>query len=188
MNCLKLVPASLVLAALVATPAAVQAETFLHPFGGVAFGGSTDRSHGAFGGSLAFLSDAGLLGFEIEFSDVPHFFGTSRRFSSNNMLTLTGSLMIAPRVGSRGRIYASGGGGLLKARIQTTDEFFDVSRNDFCFDVGGGFWGYFSDHVGLRGDIRYFRDLHTKDANDDFDLAFGQLRFWRATGGLVLAF
>ncbi len=183
---LKPIPALLLVSALAATPA--RAETFLQPFAGVAFNGSLGETRGAYGGSLALLSDQGLAGFEVEFADVPHFFGTgSRPFSSNNMLTLTGNLMIAPHLG-RGRVYASGGGGLMKSRIQTSDQFFDVSRNDFCFDVGGGFWAYFSAHVGLRGDVRYFRDLHTKDANDNFDLAFGQLRYWRATGGLVLAF
>ena len=47
--------------------------------------------------------------------------------------------------------------GLLHARA--TGLFDNVSNSDFGFDVGAGLTGFFSDNVGIRGDIRYFRAL-----------------------------
>ena len=48
--------------------------------------------------------------------------------------------------------------------------------------------GYFNEHVGLRGDIRYlrgFEDLAT--GNNVIDLnGNNQLHFWRISGGVVL--
>jgi hypothetical protein len=48
--------------------------------------------------------------------------------------------------------------------------------------------GFFADHVGLRGDLRYFRatsgDLFDNDA--DPELRLSNLDFWRASIGLVI--
>ena len=54
--------------------------------------------------------------------------------------------------------------------------------------LGGGFMAQFNDHVGWRTDVRYFRALNTKDSTNNFDLAFGNFDFWRATGGLTFSF
>ena len=40
------------------------------------------------------------------------------------------------------------------------------TKNDFGLDVGGGVMGFFSDNVGLRGDIRYFRGFRGTSDND----------------------
>ena len=60
-------------------------------------------------------------------------------------------------------------------------------------DVGGGLNGYFNEHVGLRGDVRYFRSLQGDDDADGiiidprlFDL--GEFDFWRATVGVSFRF
>jgi hypothetical protein len=48
--------------------------------------------------------------------------------------------------------------------------------------------GYFNEHVGLRGDIRYirgFENLITGNTVVDLD-GNNQLRFWRVSGGVVL--
>lgn len=48
--------------------------------------------------------------------------------------------------------------------------------------------GFFSDHVGLRGDVRYFRTLNRDDTDSGLDLGFdlGDFDFWRASIGLVI--
>jgi hypothetical protein len=43
--------------------------------------------------------------------------------------------------------------------VTSSDGLFDVNSSDFGVNVGGGVIGYLWDHVGLRADIRYFRDL-----------------------------
>jgi hypothetical protein len=61
------------------------------------------------------------------------------------------------------------------------------SNNMFGWDAGGGVMGYFTDHVGLRGDLRYLRatsDLKTGLTNLP-NLDGNGLHFWRATVGVV---
>jgi hypothetical protein len=43
--------------------------------------------------------------------------------------------------------------------------------------------GYFGDHVGLRGDVRYLRTL---DGNIINGLDLGGFHFWRTSIGLVI--
>jgi hypothetical protein len=62
------------------------------------------------------------------------------------------------------------------------------STNMLGWDAGGGgVMGYFSDHVGLRGDMRYLRatsDLSTGVSS--LDLGGNRLHFWRASIGVVI--
>ena len=55
--------------------------------------------------------------------------------------------------------------------------------NNLGFNAGAGVMGYFNDHVGLRGDMRYLRTL-TGDVVNNLDL--GGFHFWRLSAGLVL--
>jgi hypothetical protein len=45
--------------------------------------------------------------------------------------------------------------------------------------------GFMTDHVGFRGDLRYFRDLQATEQVDGFTLATGKFDFWRGTAGLT---
>jgi len=64
-----------------------------------------------------------------------------------------------------------------------------ISRNDFGYTLGGGVMGYFTDHVGLRGDLRYFRNFKA-DVVDitNVDFERGTFSFGRASIGLLLRF
>ena len=86
------------------------------------------------------------------------------------------------------RPYVSGGVGLLKSHVDDAAGFFTVNNNDFGIDVGGGVAGFFSDNLGLRGDVRYFRSLSDPMEDNEFDIDFGSFDFWRATLGLVIRF
>ena len=101
-----------------------------------------------------------------------------------------GSVLLAVPAGPV-RLYGAAGAGLMKTRIEAADVFFDVSSSDFGINVGGGVIGYIGSHVGLRADIRYFRDLSdlspTGDAAD-VNLALGKVDFWRVVGGLTFKF
>jgi opacity protein-like surface antigen len=164
-----------------------QAETLLTGFGGAAFGGVTDRTRGTYGAALGFLG-GGIFGFEFEFATSPEFFGEGGEgvFTNNDMLTLMGSILLA----SPGpvRIYGAAGAGLLKTRLADPDRFFDIDSNDFGINVGGGLIGSLSEHLALRADIRYFRDLQDPVPDNEFDIDLGNVDYWRAVGGITLKF
>jgi len=178
---------------LLAAPAAQAGETLLTPYAGITFGANPslvedNKEHGVYGGSLAFLSDGGF-GLEIDFAYSPDFFGGSdTAVPDNNLTSLMANLMMSGHVGDNSRIYASAGGGLLKSRVNDVNDFFDVDRNDFGANVGAGVILGFGEKVGVRGDIRYFRNVGDPEPDDEFDIDFGSFRFWRATGGLTIRF
>jgi opacity protein-like surface antigen len=166
-----------------------QAETLLTGFGGVAFSGATDRSRGTYGAALGFLG-GGVFGFEFEFATTPEFFGNAEDeglFTDNNVATLMGSILLAAPAGPV-RIYGAAGAGLLKTRLADPGRLFSIDSNDFGINVGGGLIAYLGDHVGLRADIRYFRDLQDVDPDGEFDLDFGNVDYWRAVAGITFKF
>ena len=175
-------------ALLLAGPAVARAETLLTGFAGVAFAGATDSSRGTYGGSLGFLGHGGF-GFETEFATTPDFFGRSSGssvFTDNDVLTLMGSFLIATP--GNVRFYGAVGGGLMKTRLADPSRLLSVDSNDFGINIGGGLLGSLGEHVALRADIRYFRDLQDPDPDGAFDLDFGNVDYWRAVGGITLKF
>jgi opacity protein-like surface antigen len=162
------------------------ADTLLTGFAGVAFGGATVKSHGSYGGAIGFLGH-GPVGFEVEFGVTPDFFGESTGgiFTSNNVVSGMASLLLATP--GAVRIYVAGGGGLMKTRLEDPDQLVSISKNDFGINAGGGLLLSLGDHLSLRGDIRYFRDLeNTQPGGLDLDL--GHIDYWRGVGGLTLKF
>ncbi len=163
------------------------ADVLLTGFAGGAFGGSTDRTRGTYGGALGFLGS--VVGFEVEFATTPDFFGGTGNavFTDNNVVTLMGSLLVTLPTGPV-RIYGAVGGGLMKTRLADVGHLFDVDSNDFGIDVGGGLFLFLGDHFGLRGDIRYLRDLQDNHSDGNFDIDFGKVSYWRGTGGITIRF
>src|SRR5204863_3382076 len=109
----------------------------------------------------------GAVGFEFDLGYSPNFFATSSssnglQFSSkSNALTMMANAIVGIPIGGHGaqiRPYAVGGVGLIRTNLQDAGQVFDVNtKNDFGFDVGAGVMGFFTQNVGLRGDVRYFR-------------------------------
>ena len=186
-----------------AAPRSASADWLFTPFIGSTFGGSANLSGSDeefkeeferklnYGASLA-AQGAGPIGFEIDFGYSPNFFGLADDNDFNftgdgNVTTLTANLLIGPSVG-RVRPYVVGGVGLIRSKVDNPEDFFDTSStNDFGFDAGAGIVALFSDKVGLRGDIRFFRSLRDPDP-DSFDLALGSFKFWRGTVGVTFKF
>jgi opacity protein-like surface antigen len=78
----------------------------------------------------------------------------------------------------------------MKTRVEDATQLFNVDNNSFGYDLGAGVMGFMTDHIGLRGDVRYFRDFRNTsssgDNNVDFsNLAVGNFDFWRGTIGLA---
>lgn len=181
------------LALLVSAPA--RADWFVSPLVGGNFGGDTnsDSRKAPFGVSFGFMG-AGIIGYEAQLMYTPSFFGDSDLIGSNNVFSLMGNLIVGAPIGGERQIrpYVSGGVGLLRSRIGgDAGDLFDVSENDFGMNIGAGAMGFFTPHVGLRGDIRYLRSLNgDRSLLDPIDLTTdgGRFNFWQATGGVAFKF
>lgn len=189
-----MVCAAVLAAGLRPTPA--HAEGYVSPFIGVNFGGvAGDQFSDALKtnssldwGALAGYMGKGIFGVEGEFGYSPRFFGESGRFGSTGVLTVMGNAIIGiPIGGTTGlgiRPYGVAGVGLLRTMISNPS----VTDNGWAYDLGGGVMGYLSDHVGIRGDLRYFRNFQVTDSTSNpvgFAINGGTFNYWRATVGVV---
>lgn len=202
------ITAAMVIMVAGAAPAKASADWLFTPFVGINWGGSAKfNESGAdfedkferksdFGASLAWMG-AGILGFELDFGYSPNFFqettgDTNFGYGDSNVTTFMGNVVVgAPIGGTSGksfRPYASGGVGIIRTKIDDADDFFDISSNDWGMNVGGGVHMFFSDKVGLRGDVRYFRSLKDDSADNDVDFSLGSFNYWRGTVGVSFRF
>jgi hypothetical protein len=189
-----------------AVPAKASADWLFTPFIGMNFGGGFNddfgdfedefENRGTYGASLAWMG-GGIMGFELDLGYTPNFFENTVgdadfEFGENNVTTLMANIVLGAPIGGQSgkgiRPYASGGIGIIRSRIEDPEDFFDVSSNDWGFNLGAGITGFFSDRVGLRGDVRYFRSLQEDEDDDDFDVSLGSFKFWRGSLGLSFRF
>ena len=63
--------------------------------------------------------------------------------------------------------------------------FNDLSTSDFGINLGGGVTGFFSDNVGIRGDVRYFRSVDVSDAKSTFHLKQSQASATREVAAIL---
>ena len=192
---------ALVLGTVLAIPAQARADWIFTPYIGANFsrgGDIFDLDSGNtslnFGGSLAWMG-AGILGLEMDFGYAPDFFETDDVTSlDGNVTSFMGNVIIGIPIGGQTgggvRPYVSGGAGLLRSRLDDVEDLFDINENSFGVNAGAGLMVFFTDNVGLRGDLRYFRSLSDDDDDDDndLDLNFGAFHFWRATAGVAFRF
>ena len=136
--------------------------------------------------AVGFGAMGNIFGFEEEVAYAPDFFGTASGLTSS-VLTLMSNPMLAPRIGPV-RPYVLAGIGLIKTHVDlTTTSLFTTDNNSLGWDVGGGVMISVSDHLGVRGDLRYFRTF--KDLTvQGFTLSSTTLNYGRASAGLVLKF
>jgi len=163
-----------------------RAEIILTPFYGKAFGGSTDASRTTYGGAVGFLG-GGVFGFEGEFGFVKDFAGDvpADTLASNTVQSLSANFMLAMPAGQV-RLYGTGGVSLLRPDLKTREGFVVVNEDKVGYNVGGGIILFFSGHVGLRGDIRYFQTFG--DLQSGELISIGKLDYWRGAGGLTFKF
>lgn len=183
--------AALITALVGAAPSTASADIMFTPFVGVATGGGVADTTTSFGAGLTWMG-AGAVGLDLDFGYTPDFFGDSGAdFGDNNVTTFMVNAIVGAPVGGQSgpgiRPYALGGIGILKEKIDDADDLFDVDDNSWGFSLGGGIAGFFTDNVGVRGDVRYFRSLN-RGGDDDLDLDLGELDFWRLTAGVTFRF
>jgi outer membrane protein with beta-barrel domain len=179
---------------LVAAPMQARAEGFVTPWIGANWGSglNIDNGRAAFGVNAGAMG-AGIIGGEVAFGYSPSFWGNQNDFGNNSVIDLMGNLIVGiPIGGTHGagvRPFVSGGIGLLRTQLDGgTLARVSSSNNMLGWNLGGGAMGFFNDHVGLRGDVRYtrgFENLNT--GNTVIDLAgANQLHYWRLQAGVVL--
>jgi Outer membrane protein beta-barrel domain len=180
--------------AVVCTPALAHAEGYVSPWvaanAGTRFG-DFDNGRAGFGVNAGSMG-AGIIGGELDFGFSPSFFGTRNTFGNNSVIDFMGNVIVGvPIGGTHGagvRPFLTGGLGLLRTQIDG-GTFTDIrsSNNMFGWNLGAGVMGYFNDHVGLRGDVKYLRGFEdTRTGINIIDTnAPGQFHFWRAAVGVV---
>lgn len=179
-----------------ATPA--RADVVLTPYVGTLFGGDVGNTPGhqvSYGGSAAFMG-GGIFGVEIGFNYTPEFIQDTAFNPDIRQASLMGNLIVGIPIGNADaggvqvRPYVTGGGGLFRTSARRS-ELFDPDRfssNDFALNFGGGIMTFFTEHVGLRGDVRYIRKLSDNDPGGGVDFDLGDLDFWKWDIGAAFRF
>jgi hypothetical protein len=185
---------------LLLSAAPARADGFVSPSVGVDFGGNAGSTlRGAVnnsqrlnvGAAVGWMS-AGVFGMEEDFSWSPNFFGSGgAAIDKTRVLTLMTNVIAGVPVGGQSgggvRPYVSIGVGVINQHVSTPTGVGEFSQNSFGFDAGAGIMGYFADHIGLRGDVRYFRNFENTDSNL-VGLDVGHFAFYRASLGVLFRF
>lgn len=182
----------LAVAAILATSTAARAQGFISPLIGYDFSGDANcpnitgctEKRLNLGAGLGTMGD--IFGFEEEFAYATNFFGEAPGLSSS-VLTVMSNLMVVPKIGPA-RPYVLAGVGLIKTHVEFTPTSILTSDDNMLgWDLGGGVMVLFSEHVGVRGDIRHFHSFQDLSLprltvnNPKFD-------FGRASAALVFTF
>jgi opacity protein-like surface antigen len=177
---------------LVLMPGTARADWLFTPALGTTFGGDTNGEHFTYNLSLGWMG-AGIFGWEADLGFTPEFFepsdGDFDLDGGNNVVSAMANALIGiPLGGQTGRgfrPYFAAGIGMLQTEARSSDDLFRIDNSEFGFNLGVGAMGFMTDHVGFRGDLRYFRDLEDTEQNGGFTLATGNFDFWRGTAGLT---
>lgn len=182
-------------AVLTCVPRVAAAQGFISPFVGTTLTSPTATGSGTKPGyGVALGGFASFIGGETEIAYYPEVVdNTANAISKNNVLTFSGNILVGPRIGAVKPYGAVGFGDLhlsvtsLTNLVQPTAA--TISSNYFTVNGGGGLFVFFSSHVGVRGDLRYYRSFGVKQTDlQSAGLALDKFDFWRAAGGLVFTF
>ena len=169
---------SAVLAGVLATtvlPSTAAADIVIAPLGGINFGGDASDKPFTFGGGVTFVGRS--IGLEVEATRTNDFFGSD----SADVTLLTAALVGSADLPGTGiKPYFLSGAGLLRTNAAFSQILDDTSYNNFAIMIGGGLNAYFTDNLGLRADIRYYRRLESKSDVGILPIA-SNFDFWRAS-------
>lgn len=181
----------------VMTPAVAHADGWIIPFVGVNFGGNSgkelsnaiDAKRFDWGVSLGYMG-GGVLGIEADIARSPDFYGRTD-VGGSSVFTAMGNLQFGvPIGGQKGvgfRPYALVGLGVIRSKVDAFSDVLNLDNSEAAWDFGGGALFFFADHVGVRGDVRYFRTFKAINLIEGIDRT-GPLDFTRASAGLILRF
>jgi hypothetical protein len=171
------------------------AQGFISPFAATTLSspsslGSTTKP----GFGIALGGIGGFFGGEIEFAYYPQLLDNSANaLSQNKVVTFSGNTLIGPKIGPV-KVYGAFGVGDLHLNVTSASSLLipnpqSISNNYFTFNVGGGVMVLLGAHLGVRGDLRYYRafGFNASDIQSG-TLTLSHFDFWRAAGGLVVTF
>ena len=178
---------------LVLVPGTARADWLFTPNIGSGFGGAASgNEHLTYGASIGWMG-AGIFGWEADLAYTPEFFEAGDDdidlIDNSNVTSFMANVLVGVPIGGQTgggfRPYVSGGAGLLQQQVQGDDDLFEVSNSEFGVNIGAGAMGFMTDHVGFRGDVRYYRSLADPEEDNEFDIDFGNFDFWRGTVGVT---
>ena len=172
------------------------AQGFISPFIGMTLTSpspSGSSSKPGFGVALGTLG--GIVGFETDIAYFPELLDNSASgLAKNRVFTFSGNTLIGPMIGPV-KAYGAIGAGDLLLNVQSLSSVVipnptSTTSNYFMFNVGGGVMGFFNNHLGVRGDLRYYKaygfDLAATQTSGQ--LVLDHFDFWRASIGLAAKF
>jgi hypothetical protein len=178
---------------LIAHPA--RAQGYVSPSLGASFGNPSAQGRANFGLDLGWLSAQIPIGLEVNAVYAPSFFGNAGPYGNNSVTTVMGDVMFISggpggpyslrRRARSVRPYVSGGIGVMREVVTSPSQ---VGNTDLAVNLGVGLMALPRRSVGVRGDVRYFRDLIDNQSGNGTNIDFGSFHFWRASLGLVLVF
>ena len=183
---------------MVLTPAVALADGLIVPFAGVNFGGNAGQSIGDgadaerldWGASFAWMG-GGVFGFEGDIGYSPDFYGKTD-LGGSSVLSLMGNVLLGvPFGGQQGfgvRPYGLVGIGVLRSDLESFADLAGSDNTEVAWDFGGGLLVFFGAHVGIRGDVRYFRTFGKVDFGPIEVEDSEAVDYTRGSIGLVLRF
>jgi hypothetical protein len=188
---------SIVFGALLVVVAAhdAAAQGFISPFIGTTLTSPTSTGTSTKPGfGVSFGSVGRVVGFDTEFAFYPEVIDNSANaLAKSRVVSISGGPLIGPTIGPVKPYFALGAGNLnlnvtsIASVVVPSPE--SVSNNYFTFNLGGGVMGFFTDHLGARGDLRYYRAFGIKFEDlEETGLALDKFNFWRASFGIVAKF
>ena len=174
-----------------------RADGFITPYLGYNFGGDSancqtltncEEKHANFGVSLG--SASGAFGLEEDLGYAKNFFASVPGAENNVFVAMT-NLMAGVFAGPV-QPFVLAGVGLIRTHVSLDPTSTGASTNNaFGYDLGGGVSGFFSQHLGIRGDLRHFhtfQDVAILRVGPINLVPNEKLDFWRASIGLSLKF
>lgn len=183
--------AALVAAVSVGAPASAGAEDhwFVSPYMAAQFAKDAPRTSPSTGVSAGWWGS--MWGAEVDIDYAPEFF-VRNDFSTDRRLTtvmVNGIYNIPWKAGTHFMPYAGAGLGVLKPKLGEAGGLLTLDVNKFGMNVGAGATSWANEHVGVRGDIRYFRGLRQSDADtNSFGLDLSTFDYWRVSIGVIAKF
>ena len=152
-------------------------------------GGASQAGYG-----VAFGVSGKIVGTETEVAYQPEIVDNGANgLGKSHVFTFSQNFLVGPTIGRVKPFGSVGLGDLLlnvsgvKSVIIPSPE--SITNNYFVVNYGGGAMGFFSSHVGVRGDIRYFKAYGFKlDDLENVGIKFDGFNFWRGSFALALKF
>lgn len=171
------------------------AQGFINPFIGTTLSSpSAKGGHSKAGFGVAFGGIGKIIGGETEIAYYPEVIDTTaNNLDKSRVITFSGNTIIGPTIGAV-KPYAGLGAGNLNLNVTSLSSVVvpnptNISSNYFTFNVGGGVMGFFGSHLGVRGDLRYYRAFGFKLGDlAGAGLSLDRFDFWRASFGLAAKF